>query len=104
MVAVNTFNGIEYGFRLMGYFFLVLLIGGAAVWMGLGLVDSGPAPLNEDSNQSPSFDVGYFIDVIEWLVGILLVFAGGLTLWAGVMGGSYKMIADAVERGNEASS
>jgi hypothetical protein len=105
MVAVNTFDGIAYGFRVMGYLFFVIIIAVGVGWVGAELVGSGQDGLNADSDQvGPVGDVGNFVDVAQVLVGAVLGLVGALIAWAGLIGTTYKVIADAVERGNEASS
>ena len=78
MVAVNTIDGIKYGFRIMGYLLAVFLAGGLLILIG-----------SEFGNDSVIL-MGIF-----WIVGLALIYAGGLGLL-------YKVIGDGVEVGNQA--
>lgn len=77
MVAVNTLRGILYGFRLIIYVLLVSIFGLIPVILGIKLFMEG--------NQR----------------GIALVIIGFLITYAGSLGILYKVIADAVARGNK---
>ncbi|MFB6189936.1 MAG: hypothetical protein ABEI57_08630 [Halapricum sp.] len=79
MVAVNTVDGIKYGFRLLGYLIAVFLIGGAIAGVGGAMVEDSPA------------------------VGGLIAIVGIVVIYAGFLGTMYKVIADGVEAGNIAA-
>ena len=80
MVAVNTIDGIKYGFRLLGYLIAVFLIGGFIAGIGAAMVEDSP-----------------FIGGIIAIFGVVIVYAGFL-------GTMYKVIADGVEAGNRAAN
>ncbi|AGN01650.1 hypothetical protein L593_08525 [Salinarchaeum sp. Harcht-Bsk1] len=84
MVNVSTIDGIEYGFRIMIYAVLVVLIAivfGAISWI---LIDAG----------------GDLLTAIGGIIGLV----GGLIVYAGALGVLYKVIADGVERGVQAAN
>ena len=81
MVNVDPAEGIVYGFRLIGYALGVFIIGFILFGVGGVLLES----------DSPI------------LGGIILLF-GFLTIFAGFLGVNYKIVADAVEKGMNASN
>lgn len=80
MARVSAIDGISYGFRLFGY-------GSAVTVISLLVVAAGALMLSED----------------QPLVGVLLILGGFTTLYAGIMGSLYKVIADGVDKGMESS-
>lgn len=76
MVAVNSLDGIKYGFRLLGYLVVVGIIGGGILGLGFLL-------LADDS----------------LVLGSILLLVGYLTFFAGQFGIIYKIIADGVSAG-----
>jgi hypothetical protein len=80
MVAVNTVDGIKYGFRILGYLLAVFLAGGLLVLIG--------AAFGNDN---------ILLTGIFWIVGITVIYAGALGLL-------YKVIGDGVEVGNRAAN
>lgn len=79
MVAVNTIDGIKYGFRLMGYLLAVFLIGAIVAAVGVVIGENSPV-----------------LGGIITLIGLAVFYAGGL-------GMLFKVIADGVEVGNRAA-
>jgi len=98
MISVDTFEGIGYGFRVIAYLFLVFLLVGVSIWFGSTLV---PDQIRSEPQVN---GMEILIDLTLGFVGVVLVFLGAAILWAGLIGTSYKVIVDAVKRGNEASS
>jgi hypothetical protein len=79
MVAVNTIDGIKYGFRLLGYLIAVFLIGGLIAGFGAAMAEDSPA------------------------VGGIIAIIGAVIIYAGFLGTMYKVIADGVQAGNVAA-
>jgi len=76
MANVNALNGIEYGFRLIGYLLGVLIVGVIIGLIGQAIGD---------------------------VIGVLVSALGGLVVLAGVLGIQFKLVADGVERGVRAA-
>lgn len=87
MVAVNTFDAIKYGFRLMGYLLGVNVIAGVLGVVGFVIVGAGTGGIYQDPNL-PAMVFGGLLAVVAYLVWI-----------AGHLGVGYKVIADAVGAG-----
>jgi len=81
MVAVNVIDGVKYGFRLLGYLLVVLVVGGLLLAVGGNFVSG---PLGRGGNP--------ILALIFILAGVGVIYAGGLGLM-------YKVIADGVEVG-----
>lgn len=81
MARVSAIDGISYGFRLFGY-------GSAVTFISLLIVVLGV----------------FFAREGEPLPGVALILFGLTTLYAGVMGFLYKVIADGVDKGMESST
>lgn len=92
MVAVNTVDGIKYGFQLMGYLLGVGIVAMFVIGIGSGMVGSAQGGLYGETNFG------------QLVLGAIITLVGVLTLYAGMMGLLYKVIADGVERGNRAAS
>lgn len=80
MVAVNTIDGIKYGFRILGYLLAVFLAGGLLVLVGAAFGDDN-----------------VILTGIFMIVGLAIIYAGSLGLL-------YKVIGDGVEIGNRAAN
>ena len=93
MPTVSAFEGIVYGYKIMGYYIAVIIVGNIIAGIGGGAMASG-------------FDVGLRADPNWGLVffGLLLLFAGILTILAGLFGAAYKLIADGVAKGQMMAS
>jgi hypothetical protein len=76
MARVSAAEGIRYGFGLLGYLLGVFIFGLVLTVGGFVLVRNSPT------------------------VGIIVVLLGGVSLYAGIFGTTYKVIADAVDKGN----
>lgn len=76
MARVSAAEGIRYGFGLLGYLLAVFVFGLVLTVAGFVLVRNSPA------------------------IGIIVVLLGGVSLYAGIFGTTYKVIADAVDKGN----
>ena len=85
-MAVSASEGIWYGFRLLGYFIGVFIIGSIIVFMGVAMMES--AGLRGEGRL---------------FLGGLISLVGFATYFAGMLGIGYKVIADAVEKGMIAS-
>ena len=81
MANVSPTEGITYGFRLIGYAIGVFIVGFVLFAVGAVFLDGGSPVLG----------------------GIVFLF-GSLTIFAGFLGINYKVIADAVEKGMNASN
>ncbi|MEF8774324.1 MAG: hypothetical protein V5A37_06365, partial [Halobacteriales archaeon] len=92
MVAVNTFDAIKYGFRLMGYLLGVNIIAGVLGVVGFVIVGAGTGGIYQDPNL-PAMVFGGLLALVAYLVWI-----------AGHLGVGYKVIADAVGAGTASSS
>jgi hypothetical protein len=91
VTAVNVFDGIKYGFRLMGYILGVLVVGGIIMFVGVGIMSQADGGMYSEPNTG------------SLLLGGLLLLFGGATIYAGFMGTAYKVIADGVQKGNIAA-
>lgn len=76
MARVSAAEGVSYGLGLFGYLFGIFIFG--------FLLTVGGGAL---TTQSP-------------VVGIIVLLIGGVCLYAGIFGTVYKVIADAVDKGN----
>ncbi len=87
--TVSTTGGIKYGFKLLGYFLAVGIVGGiiAAIGGGIAAASAGTGPY-ADPNIGGT------------LVGGLISLFGVAVIYAGLLGTTYKVIADAVYLGN----
>lgn len=86
---MSVAEGIAYGYRMMGYYIAVVVLGQLGLGVGVGLIGSG-------------LDVGYRADP-NWVtvaVGVVIAVAGALTVLAGFFGAIYKLIVDGVARGH----
>lgn len=92
MPAVNAMDGITYGFRLIGYFLAVGIVGGVVTIVGSGFMGAGAAP-----------GVGGSANPGMALLGGLIALAGVLVIYAGTLGVMYKVIGDGVKAGIEAA-
>jgi hypothetical protein len=80
MARVSPAEGIRYGIGLLGYTLAVTIFGLLIFIVGIALI----------SRQS-------------FVLGAILFLAGGVATYAGIAGTLYKVIADAVAKGNEIS-
>lgn len=71
---VTTEEGIRYGLGLLGYAFIVVIVGLGLAWVGWSIVGPGVA-------------------------GAVLVLVGVVIFYAGILGLGYKVIADGVAAG-----
>jgi hypothetical protein len=92
MQAVGVGESIRYGFKLMAYFALIILISGIITIFGSGMI------LSAQQGLYGGTDTG------QLLIGLLISLGGVAVLYAGLMGSIYKVIADAVQRGNQVES
>lgn len=83
MVTVSVLDGIKYGFRLIGYVLGVGLAAGVIMIIGVAIADAG--------GSTAAF-------------GGLVALFGFLAFYAGMMGIMYKVIADGVTMGVNASN
>ena len=88
MSRVGFGEAINYGFSLMAYFVLVIVVGGGIAFVG-ALIGGGGMAASQSSESG-----------IIWLIlGFLITIFGWLIIAAGMYGTFYKVIADAVNRG-----
>ena len=88
MSRVGFAEAINYGFSLMAYFVLVIVVGGGIAFVG-ALIGNGPEVANESAETG----------IIWLIVSLFITLFGWLIIAAGVYGKFYKVIADAVNRG-----
>jgi len=81
MARVNSVEGIRYGFGTIGYMLGVVVFGLLFFVVGFVMLD----------NQSPGG-------------GIVMILIGASVLYAGFAGTTYKVIADAVDKGTQEST
>ena len=81
MSNVSAIDGVKYGFRLMGYLIAVYIGAAIIIAIGFAIAEDGSAGL-----------------------GGIIILLGGLTLFAGLLGMGYKVIADGVEKGVNAAN
>ena len=80
MTLVNSKDGLQYGFQLLGYLLLVGIGGGIVVGIGSMITENSP------------------------LIGGLFTVVGILVIYAGSLGLLYKVIADGVKTGVEGAN
>lgn len=93
MARVSAVEGIRYGFSIMAYYVVVILIGNLIMGIGGGMMGAGL----ETAGLHDSPDWGTVI------IGFVVFGFGLLSVLAGVFGAVYKLIADGVAKGNELS-
>tara|TARA_Y100000589_G_C26784310_1_gene479101 strand:+ start:228 stop:530 length:303 start_codon:yes stop_codon:yes gene_type:complete len=84
MGEVTLGEALRYGFSLLAYITVTGLIAVGMIYLGLGLIAEGQLETND----------GYF------LIGVIQTAIGFLVAIAATYGALYKLIADAVGRGN----
>ena len=89
MSRVSFSEAISYGFSLMAYFILVIIVGGGIAFCG-ALIGGGGMAASE-TNES---------GMIWMILGFLITLFGWTIIAAGMYGTFYKVIADAVSRGS----
>ena len=89
MSRVTFGEAVNYGFSLIGYLSLVILVGSGLIFVG-GLIGFGGGLSSETSEDA----------AIWFILGALITIMGWLTIVAGMYGVFYKVIADAVNRGS----
>jgi|AntDeeMinimDraft_4_1070355.scaffolds.fasta_scaffold00012_20 hypothetical protein len=89
-MAVSTVDGIKYGFQMMLYFTVLVVIGVVIFSIGGGMIASAES--------------GYDTNIGQMIFGAVVSLGGVLTIYAGSMGALYKVIADAVEEGNRSTA
>lgn len=85
MEYVPALDGVKYGFTLVAYLFVVIVLGAAIATVGFLLIRHG---LESGLGQNADYGLVF--------AGLALGIGGGLTLLAGVMGMLYKVIVDGV--------
>ena len=88
MSRVTFGEAVGYGFSLIGYLILVIVVGAGLIFVG-GLIGFGGGLSSETSEDA----------AIWFILGALITIMGWLTIVAGMYGVFYKVIADAVNRG-----
>lgn len=89
MSRVGFSEAISYGFSLMAYFVLVIIVGGGIAFCG-ALIGGGGAAASETAESG-----------MIWVIfGFLITLFGWTIMAAGMYGTFYKVIADAVNRGS----
>lgn len=81
MTTVSAVDGIKYGIGLIGWVFIIGLVGAGVGGIGFVVTGGGTG-------------------MIGRLIGALLFMAGGLIVAAGMLGLLYKAVADANETTN----
>jgi len=108
---VDITDGLKYGFRIMGYYLAVAVIGSvmSAVGGGLALFEILKVVLSVASAVAPAGVAGAAQmggtqpNVGLLIVGVLVLIIGVLLVLAGLFGSLYKLIADAVAEGQRMS-
>ncbi|MEE6210027.1 hypothetical protein U3A55_07660 [Salarchaeum sp. III] len=97
MSTVSVREGVRYGFSLLWYLVGVWLVGGLVAFAGI-TITGGTMGLAMDGMSR-----GYAAEpnTAAMFAGGALVLVGGAIVYAGSLGILYKIIADAVKRGNE---
>jgi|APHM01.1.fsa_nt_gi hypothetical protein len=113
MEGVDIKDGLEYGFKLMGYYIGVAVVGSVLTAVGVGItlfeglkVVLAIAVAFIPSSIAGSVPVGAAQagpNVGLILLALVVVIAGILLVFAGLFGALYKLIADAVAEGNRLS-
>jgi|ETNmetMinimDraft_1059919.scaffolds.fasta_scaffold168058_2 hypothetical protein len=88
MSRVTFGEAVSYGFSLIGYLVLVIIVGTGLIFVG-GLIGVGGGLSSENAEDA----------AIWFILGGLITIMGWLTIVAGMYGVFYKVIADAVNRG-----
>jgi hypothetical protein len=113
MEEVGITEGLKYGFRIMGYYLGVAVVGAvlAVVGIGMSLFEGLKAVLGvavallpqSAAGAVPAGVAGSGPNVGFILFGLIIVVAGVLLVLAGLFGSLYKLIADAVAEGRRLS-
>lgn len=112
MSEVGITDGLKYGFRIMGYYVGVAIIGGvmSAVGVGLAFFQLLIVVLSVGLSLAPPSVAGQLPDATQFepsvgmiLIGGLILVVGVLLVLAGIFGSLYKLIADAVAEGRRMS-
>lgn len=93
MNTVSIGEGIQYGFKIMSYYIAVILIGNLISLVGFLLLGAG---MDAGIGESPNW--------LLVLLGLVFLIGGLLTVFAGIFGAVYKLIADGVARGVRTAS
>lgn len=81
MAEVSSIEGIQYGLGMIAYITAVSIFGGLIFIVGIAMAGEG-----------------------EFGIGLILTLVGFIVLYAGFVGTTYKIIADGVARGNQATA
>lgn len=113
MEEVGITEGLKYGFKIMGYYLGVAVVGAvlAVVGIGMSLFEVLRAVLGvavellppSAAGAVPAGVAGSGPNVGFILFGLIIVVAGVLLVLAGLFGSLYKLIADAVAEGRRLS-
>lgn len=91
MQTVSVTGGIGYGFRMMIYYIGVVLLGNIITGVGSGMIFVGFPQGRAAFRAEPNWGLIIFGGIIG-LIGVLTIFAG-------IFGALYKIIADSVAKG-----
>lgn len=96
MKRVEITDGLKYGFQIMGYYLGVALAGSLMSAFGVFIilfevVSEFGAAAEGAADPDPS--------VALLLFGLFITIVGVLIVWAGLFGSLYKIVADAVAKG-----
>lgn len=113
MDGVDITDGLTYGFKLMGYYIGVAVVGGVMTAVGVGMtlfeglkVVLAIAVAFIPSSMAGSVPVGAAQsgpNIGFILFALVIIIAGVLLVLAGLFGSLYKLIADAVAEGRRLS-
>jgi hypothetical protein len=113
MDDVDITDGLTYGFKLMGYYIGVAVVGGVMTAVGVGMtlfeglkVVLAIAVAFIPSSMAGSVPVGVAQsgpNIGFIIFGLVIIIAGVLLVLAGLFGSLYKLIADAVAEGRRLS-
>ena len=113
MSEVDITDGLKYGFRIMGYYVGVAVIGGvmSSVGVGLAFFQILVVILSVGLSLAPPSVAGQLPDATQLepnvgmiLIGGLILVVGVLLVLAGLVGSLYKLIACAVAVGRRMSA
>jgi Sec-independent protein translocase protein TatA len=113
MDGVDITDGLTYGFKLMGYYIGVAVVGGVMTAVGVGMtlfeglkVVLAIAVAFIPSSMAGSVPVGAAQsgpNIGFIIFALVIIIAGVLLVLAGLFGSLYKLIADAVAEGRRLS-
>lgn len=90
---VNVVRGVKYGFKLLVYVAIVLLLGSLVSLFGLGVMFTAIG--SPTSVTAVTTGVAGDLNLIQFVIGGFIFLLGTTVKLTGLIGGVYKLVADA---------